>query len=75
MAQLTAAGCHTNSTLTVVQGVFTMPMMFKLLFVGYETPGLSLQINIPDLLLKLVITILGPSVAGKVWRGKCGHPG
>lgn len=43
-----------------------MPMMLKLMFVGYNAPGLELQVDIPDLLTKLVITILAPSVLGKV---------
>ena len=43
-----------------------MPAMLKLMFVGYNAPGLELQVDIPDLLTKLVITILAPSIIGKV---------
>ena len=32
----------------------------------YESIGLRLNIDIPDLLLKLTITILAPSIVGKV---------
>jgi len=43
-----------------------MPMMVKLLFLNYETPGLVLRVDIPDLLVKLLVTIFAPSVLGKV---------
>ena len=46
-----------------------MPGMLKFIFLGYDTTGLSLTIDIPDLLLKLVITILAPSILGKVREG------
>lgn len=56
---------------TNILGVFVMPGMLKFIFLGCETSGLSLTIDIPDLLLKLVITILVPSVLGKVLRDLC----
>lgn len=49
-----------------VQGVLTMPPYIKLLFLNHDTGGLSLNISIPDLLLKLSLTILVPSLIGKV---------
>ncbi|GIL98484.1 hypothetical protein Vretimale_3844 [Volvox reticuliferus] len=53
---------------TNMVGVFTMPLYLKLLFLNFDTEGLSLNINIPDLLLKLTLTILVPSVLGKALR-------
>mmetsp|Transcript_17974 Transcript_17974/g.38641 ORF Transcript_17974/g.38641 Transcript_17974/m.38641 type:complete len:386 (+) Transcript_17974:901-2058(+) len=55
---------------TNMLGVFSMPLELKLLFVGYEpsNPDLDIKINIPDLLVKLLITILVPSVLGKLAR-------
>ncbi len=55
-----------------------MPPYIKLLFLNHDTGGLSLNISIPDLLLKLSLTILVPSLIGKVgnkastWRAH-GH--
>ncbi|KAG2499005.1 hypothetical protein HYH03_003191 [Edaphochlamys debaryana] len=53
---------------TNMLGVFLMPLWIKFLFINYETPGLALNVNIPDLLAKLTITILVPSVIGKALR-------
>lgn len=53
-------------------GVLSMPLYLKLLFLNFDTGGLNLNINIPDLLLKLTLTILVPSILGKVRRRKGG---
>ncbi|GIL46904.1 hypothetical protein Vafri_3772 [Volvox africanus] len=53
---------------TNMVGVLTMPLYLKLLFLNFDTEGLKLNINIPDLLLKLTLTILVPSVLGKALR-------
>ncbi|GAX83861.1 hypothetical protein CEUSTIGMA_g11286.t1 [Chlamydomonas eustigma] len=46
-------------------GVLTMPIWVKFMFVGYDTEGLSLNVDIADLLIHLSLTILAPSVVGK----------
>lgn len=46
-------------------GIFTMPVWMKALFSG---SSLDVHVDIPNLLAKLVITILVPSVAGKALR-------
>lgn len=48
------------------QGVFTMPAMLKFLFLGMDTADLNFTVDIPSLLVMLVITILAPSLLGKV---------
>ncbi|EFJ40825.1 hypothetical protein VOLCADRAFT_99308 [Volvox carteri f. nagariensis] len=53
---------------TNMVGVLTMPLYLKLLFLNFDTGGLRLNVNIPDLLLKLTLTILVPSVLGKLLR-------
>ncbi|KXZ41843.1 hypothetical protein GPECTOR_263g673 [Gonium pectorale] len=49
-------------------GVFTMPLYLRLLFLNHDTGGLKLNIDIPNLLVKLSLTILVPSVIGKAAR-------
>ena len=51
-----------------ILGVFTMPPYLKFLFLNYDLGGLDITVNIPILLAKLVITILVPSVIGKLIR-------
>lgn len=64
-----------GTIITVVSNVlaiFIVPPMLKFLFLGLDQGSGSLQfsinIDIPDLLLKLSITILAPAVVGKVLR-------
>ncbi|KAG2453576.1 hypothetical protein HYH02_001794 [Chlamydomonas schloesseri] len=52
---------------TNMLGVFLMPPWLRFLFLNYDA-GISLNINIPDLLVKLSITILVPSIIGKALR-------
>ncbi|PNW75313.1 hypothetical protein CHLRE_12g521950v5 [Chlamydomonas reinhardtii] len=52
---------------TNMLGVFLMPPWLRFLFLNYDA-GIKLNINIPDLLAKLSITILAPSLIGKAMR-------
>lgn len=51
-----------------ILGVFIMPPYLQFLFLNYDLGGLDITVNIPILLLKLVITILVPSLIGKLIR-------
>ncbi|GLC37781.1 hypothetical protein PLESTM_000647600 [Pleodorina starrii] len=53
---------------TNMVGVLTMPLYLKLLFLDFDAGGLHLNVNIPDLLLKLTLTILVPSAARELFR-------
>ncbi|KAG2439236.1 hypothetical protein HXX76_004598 [Chlamydomonas incerta] len=52
---------------TNMLGVFLMPPWLRFLFLNYDA-GINLNIDIPDLLVKLSITILAPSILGKALR-------
>ncbi|PNH05789.1 putative sodium/metabolite cotransporter BASS4, chloroplastic [Tetrabaena socialis] len=52
---------------TNMLGVLVMPPYLRLLFLNFDA-GISLNVSIPDLLLKLSLTILVPSVLGKGLR-------
>lgn len=56
-----------------VIAIFIVPPMLKLLFLNVNRGGdgslsFSVNVDIPDLLIKLVITILAPAIAGTVIR-------
>ena len=65
-----------GTVVTVVSNVlaiFIVPPMLKLLFLNVDQGGdgslsFSININIPDLLVKLVVTILAPAILGVVIR-------
>ena len=54
------------TAITNVLGIFTMPLWLKALFSGAASAGFDLHVDIPNLLIKLLISVLVPMVVGKV---------
>jgi sodium/bile acid cotransporter 7 len=80
VGQVLVRSCQGNESVAVLLiitsnmlGLLTMPIWLKFIFVGYDIDGLSLNMDIPDLFIQLSLTILAPSVVGKVLQESSAH--